>query len=363
MKRMLIVAGVLALEMASAQAQIKGAGSTFAANLYGNWSRVVAKASDLHVDYEPVGSGAGVKAAQERSADFGASDRPLSRAALDQAGLVQFPTAIGGVVLMTNLPDISAERLKLDGDTLAGIYLGRIRQWNDPAIKALNPELALPSTAIVPVFRADNSGTTYALTTYLSKVNATFKNSVGITSTLEPPRGKGGRTSADVAKLVREIPGAIGYADYAFAVDLGLPTVQLKNQWGKFVTAQIESLQLAMRAADWEKLTIDQDPTFEMDLTDAGCPGCWPIATATYVLVPLKGRNGNSFRVLEFFEQALQHGDETAAKEGYVPLPSRAKNAVAVAMRRWYSTLDKAGAGKPLRRTEDHQRSMAVALR
>jgi ABC-type phosphate transport system substrate-binding protein len=128
-----------------------------------------------------------------------------------------------------------------------------------------------------------------------------------------------------------------------------MPTAQVKNQWGKFVSAGRESLQLAMRAANWEKVLIDQDPTFDMDLLDAGCPGCWPIANVTYVVVPLKGRDGNSLRVLQFFEQALQNGDEAATRESYVPLPTRAKNLIVLAMRRWQGSLDKAGAGKPQR--------------
>lgn len=148
---------------------------------------------------------------------------------------------------------------------------------------------------------------------------------------------------------MHEHPGAIGYADFAHAKDLGIPTVQLKNQWGTFVSASSESLQLAMRAADWEKLLIDQDPTFELDLTDAGCPACWPIANATYVLVPIKGSNANSLRVLDFFEQALKQGDELAAKEGYVPLPQRAKNVVWLATRRWQAALERTGAAKPQR--------------
>jgi phosphate transport system substrate-binding protein len=277
----------------------------------------------------------------------------LSRAQLDQAGLAQFPSAIGGVVLMVNIPGVSSETLKLDAPTLAAIFVGSVKKWNDPALRALNPDLALPALPIVPVYRSEGSGTSYVLTTYLSKLSPQFKSTFGVTSNFIVPSGKSGKTSADVAKVVRETAGAIGYFDYAYAVDLGLPTVQMKNQWGKFVSANRESLQVAMRAADWEKMLIDQDPTFELDLTDAGCPACWPIATATYVLVPIKGRNSNSFRVLEFFEQALQHGDESATKEGYVPLPSRAKNIVAVAMRRWQAALEKSGAGKPQRRSQD----------
>ncbi len=343
---------VMALSVGGAQAQLKGAGSTFAASLYGGWSQVVAKGADSRVDYSPVGSSSGVKAVLDRSVDFGASDRPLSRVQLDQAGLVQFPTAVGGVVMFANLPGIASDKLKLDATVLAGIYQGTLKQWNDPALKALNPTLDLPALAVLPVFRGEGSGTSFVLTSYLSKLSPPFKSAIGPTSTLVVPGGKAGKTSADVARLVKETPGAIGYSDYAYAVDIGLPTAQMKNQWGKFVVANRESLQVAMRAADWEKLLIDQEPTFELDLTDAGCPGCWPIASTTYVIVPIKGRNGNSVRVLDFFEQALQQGDESANKEGYVPLPTRAKNIISLAMRRWNTSLDKSGAGRPQRRTE-----------
>ena len=356
-----LVTAVLMLGVANAQAQIKGSGSSFAANLYASWSQSVSGGA-ARLDYEPVGSSAGVRAAQERTADFGGSDRPLSRNALDQAGLVQFPTAIGGAVLRVNLPGIPTEKLRLDGATLAAIYTGRIKQWDAEAITALNPELTLPATAILPVFRSDGSGTSFALTTYLSKVDAHFKSAIGPTSNLNVPSGKGAKSAAEVAKAIQETVGAIGYVDYAYAFDRGLPTVQLKNQWGKFVVATRDSLQLAMRTAEWEKFLIDQDPTFEMDLTDTGCPACWPIATATYVLVPIKGRNTNSTQVLEFFESAIQGGDETAAKEGYVPLPNRAKNVVWLSMRRWYTTLEKAGVGKSQRRSEGEERSGAVVL-
>jgi phosphate transport system substrate-binding protein len=348
-KVLLSLAGALVLAASSAQAQIKGAGSSFAANLYVAWSEQVAKAPDWRIEYEPSGSSAGVKAVQDRATDFGASDRPLSRAALDLAGLAQFPTAIGGVVPIVQLPGVPADKLRLDGATLAAIYLGQVRQWNDAALKALNPDLALPALPIVPMYRDEGSGTSYAFTSYLAKQSGAFRSSYGVTSDFSVPGGRGGRTSADVAQLVSRTAGAIGYVDYAYAAEHRLGMVAMKSSWGTFVPPTRASLQAAMRSISWERLLIDQDPTFDMDLTDVGCPGCWPITSATYVLVPLKGRATASVRVLEFFEQALQQGDETAARRGYVPLPARAKNLVSVAMRRWYATLEKSGAGKPQR--------------
>ena len=344
--------GILALSAQCANAQVKGVGSSFAASLYLSWSKATGKAINSRLEYEPSGSSAGVKAAQEYTSDFGATDRPLSRALLEQSGLAQFPTAIGAVVLVTNVPGISSDKIKLDGETIAGIFLGSVKKWDDPTIKALNPELKLPPLAVVPVFRNQGSGTSFAFTTYLSRVSPQFKSTVGPTSNVSLSNGQGGKTFTEMAKIVRETVGTIGYFDYSYAVDLALPTVQLKNQWGKYVAASVQSLQLAMRSADWEKLMIDQDPTFELDLTDAGCPGCWPIASLTYVLVPLKGKNLNSVRVLEFFEQSLKEGDEIATNEGYVPLPNRVKNLIGLSMNRWFATLDKAGAGKPRQRTE-----------
>jgi phosphate transport system substrate-binding protein len=186
---------------------------------------VASKTSDLRLDYEPIGSSSGVKAVQDRSVDFGASDRPLSRSHLDQAGLAQFPSAVGGVVLMVNIPGVSSETLKLDVPTLASIYLGSIKTWNDSALRALNPEITLPSLPIIPVYRSEGSGTSYVLTTYLAKLSPQFKSTIGVTSTFAPAGGKGGKTSADVSRLVRETAGFTGYFDYAYAIEVGLPTI------------------------------------------------------------------------------------------------------------------------------------------
>jgi phosphate transport system substrate-binding protein len=346
-----VVAATLALCTVGAHADIKGSGSTFAGPLYQTWAQKFGGASGAgRLQYELTGSSAGVKAAEERSVDFGGSDRPLNRSTLDQAGLAQFPTAIGGVVIVTHVPQIDADKLKLSGEVLAGMYTGRIQQWNDPAIKVLNPDLQLPALHIVPVFRADGSGTSFVLTTYLSKQSPQFRSAVGITSNFAVPTGKAATSSAELVTLVRDTPGAIGYVDYTHAHELNIPAVQLKNQWGRFVSASSESLQVAMRAANWEKIVIEQDPTFELDLTDAGCPGCWPITYATYVLVPVKPGHESASRVLHFFNQAISQGDELAVKEGYVPLPNQAKNQVWLAMRRWQAALDKAAAARPNQR-------------
>jgi phosphate transport system substrate-binding protein len=203
------------------------------------------------------------------------------------------------------------------------------------------------------VMRSDSSGTTFAFTQYLSKMDEDFKSTVGATSAMKAPGARPGRSSTEMLKIVQSTPGALAYVDFATAYELQVPAAQMKNAWGKFVSPTPDSLQFAVRAADWEMMLIDQEPTFELDLTNAGCPSCWPITTATYVLVPLRGRNTNSYRVLDFFEAALSDGDESAVKEGYVPLPSKAKNIVLLSMRRWHATLEKSGAGRPVRRSED----------
>lgn len=344
---------------ASADVQVKGTGSTFASNLYASWSQNGAMTRGSRLTYEPTGSGNSVRAVQERAADFGAFDKPLNQASLDQAVLVQFPTAIGGVVLLANVPGVPTSKLKRDGSTLADIFDGRIQSWDAPAIKALYRELNLPAAAITPVYRSEASGTSYVFTTYLSKVNAPFRQSIGATATLSLTSGRGMRTSSEIAEAVHTQVGAIGYVDFSFANELHFPLVQLKNQWGTIVNASPESMQLSMRAADWEKLQIDQDPVFDMDLADAGCPGCWPIASLTDVLVPIKGHIGNSMKVLKFFEQAILHGDEVAEKEGYVPPPSFAKSAVSLAMRRWNLTLERFGAGA----TRRHSANQAISTK
>ncbi len=348
-----LLAVAIALFAVSAQAQIKGAGSTFAANLYENWSLSLVKQGEMSLAYEPVGSGAGIRAAQGGTTDFGASDRPLSRGELEQAGLAQFPTAIGAVVVLTNLKGIGSEQIVLDGATLAAMYSGAIKRWDDEAIKTLNPKLDLPHTAVLPMFRTGGSGTAFIFSTYLTKVSPAFAKAFGGASELKIPGGKGVATSTEMVQAVRGAEGGIGYVDFAHAAELKLPSVQMKNQWGTALSATRESLQLAMRAADWERMVIDQNPTFELDLTNAGCPGCWPMSSLTYVLVPLKGKVANSVRVLEFFERALREGDALATREGYVPLPSRAKGVVSVAMRRWFDALEKAGGGKAKRLSLD----------
>ncbi|XVJ69184.1 MAG: phosphate ABC transporter substrate-binding protein PstS [Rhizobacter sp.] len=336
-----------------AQAQrVKGAGSSFAAALYSDWGDQFAKPLKMEMSYSAIGSSGGVKRIIDRSVDFGASDRPLNRKDLETNSLAQFPTAVGAVVIVTNVPGIPSERIRLSGPVLADIYSGTIKNWNHPAIAALNQELSFPSLAIIPVHRSDGSGSSYVLTSYLSKVSSEFASKVGVTSNLSVVGGRAAPSNREIVVTVQGTTGAIGYTDYSFTSELGISTAQVKNRWGIYVSATAKSMQDAVRMADWELMLIDQDPTFEMDLADAPCPSCWPIASVTYVLVPLKTSNINSSWVIDLFEAALSEGDATAIANGYVPLPSRAKSIVKLSMRRWQSTLERNGAGKSQRRSE-----------
>jgi phosphate transport system substrate-binding protein len=346
-----LVVALTAANSAYAQ-RIKGAGSTFAAALYSDWGDQFAKQLRVEISYSPVGSSNGIKRIFDRSVDFGASDRPLNRKDLEVNGLAQFPSAVGAVVLLANVTGIASEKIRLDGAVLAGIYSGAIKNWNHPAIVALNPDLRLPQLPIVPVFRSDGSGTSYVFTSYLSKVSSEFRSQVGTTANLSVVGGKGAASNREIAVAVRSTPGALGYTDFSFTSEVGIGTVQIKNQWGTYISATTKSLQDAVRMADWEMLLIDQEPTFELDLSDAPCPSCWPITSVTYVLVPLKTGHGNSSAVLDLFEMALSEGDTNAAANGYVPLPSRAKSVVKLSMRRWQATLERNGAGKSQRRSE-----------
>jgi phosphate transport system substrate-binding protein len=313
---------------------LRGSGSTFAADLYAAWSHGI-KGTSAQVDYDAIGSSGGLKQVTAREVDFGASDRPLGRQELDGESLAQFPTAVGAVVVVANVPGVGSDQLKLDGRALADLYLGKIRTWNDPQIAALNPGVRLPAAPVVIVVRGAGSGTSFAFTAYLNKVSGDFAARMKPTSDFNVPDARVARTNRDVAQAVATNQGAVGYLDFSYAAAHRIPTVSLRNRWGSFVQPSEQSVQDAVRLADWEKAMIDQSPTFAMDLTDAPCPTCWPISTLTYVLVPLNPAAGSSANVLSFFEKALDDGDSLAKEAGYVPLPSVAKWRVKLQMRKW----------------------------
>ncbi|HBK04613.1 MAG TPA: phosphate ABC transporter substrate-binding protein PstS [Acetobacteraceae bacterium] len=312
----------------AAQAQsITGAGSTFAAPIYGKWGEAAATAVGIQLNYQAVGSGAGINQINNRTVDFGASDMPVKAEALAEHKLMQFPTVIGGVDVIINLPGIKANELKLTGPLLADIYLGKITKWNDKAIAEVNPGLKLPSTAIATVHRADGSGTTFVFTDYLSMQSAEWKEKVGASTSVSWPNGAGAKGSDGVAATVRQIPGGIGYNESAYAEQNHLTTTMMRNADGKFVAPTMEAFAASAANADWSKVQ-----NFAIDLNDQKGAESWPIESATFVLLPTDPKDEKqSAAVKKFFDWGFTHGNDIAAKLLYIPLPAKVQDAVRTA--------------------------------
>jgi phosphate transport system substrate-binding protein len=322
------LSGLIAACAAQAHAQsITGAGSTFAAPIYGKWGEAGAAATGVKLNYQAIGSGAGINQINNRTVDFGASDMPVAADQLAAHKLMQFPTVIGGVDIIVNLPGIAANQLKLTGPMLADIYLGKITKWNDPAIAKLNPDLKLPSLAIATVHRADGSGTTFVFTDYLGMQSPEWKSSVGSSTSVAWPSGAGGKGSDGVAATVEHIPGGIGYDESAYAAQNKLTTVMLQNKSGAFVAPTMAAFQAAAANADWSKVK-----NFAIDLNDQPGPESWPIVSATFVLLPTDPKDPNqSAAVKKFFEWGFTHGGDIATGLLYVSLPDSVHKAIEAA--------------------------------
>ncbi len=298
-------------------ANISGAGATFPYPIYAKWAAAYKAQTGIGLNYQSIGSGGGIKQIENKTVDFGASDKPLKPQELDAHGLMQFPTVMGGVVPVVNIEGVGAGKLKLDGATLADIYLGKISKWNDPAITKLNPGLKLPSRAITVVHRSDGSGTTFIFTHYLSQVSSTWQSQVGNDASVSWPAGVGGKGNEGVASYASRINGAIGYVEYAYALQNHLAYVLLKNRDGHYVSPSSESFQAAAAGADWAHA-----PGFYLLLTNQPGAESWPIAGATFILFYKKqGKPEIGEQVLKFFDWAYDHGDNMANQLGYVPLP------------------------------------------
>ena len=336
--RALAVAAATTLLAGSALAQdVTGAGATFPAPIYAKWADAYNKATGAKINYQSVGSGAGMRQIRGKTVDFGASDVPQTDAELAKDGLIQFPTVIGGVVPVVNVRGIGPGQLKLSGEVLGDIYLGKIKRWNDPAITALNPGLALPDTAIAPVRRADGSGTTFIFTNYLSKVNAEWKAKVGEAAAVNWPTGAGGKGNEGVAAFVQRLPNSIGYVEYSYARTNKMAHVQLRNAAGNFVNPDDASFKAAAASAEWSK-------SFYQILTQQPGAGSWPITGATFILMHAKqDKPANAAATLKFFEWAYNNGDAMATELEYVPLPASVKDLV---RREWAKIQD--GSGKPI---------------
>ncbi len=297
---------------------ITGAGATFPYPIYSKWAEAYKAKTGSGMNYQSIGSGGGIKQITAKTVDFGASDMPLKAEELDKAGLMQFPTVIGGVVPVINIPEVAQGTLKLDGTTLANIFLGKVTKWNDPAIAALNAGVKLPNQAITVVHRSDGSGTSFIFTNYLSKVSPTWKTEVGEGTAVQWKAGQlGGKGNEGVAVYVQRTKGSIGYVEYAYALQNKMNAVQLKNKDGQFVKADDVAFQAAAANAQWEKAL-----GFYKILTDEAGKASWPISGATFILVHKKQDNpANGAEVLKFFDWAYQNGDDLANKLDYVPLP------------------------------------------
>lgn len=297
---------------------VDGAGSSAAAPLYKKWAEVYAGIGGGTVNYEASGSSAGLKRVKAGQVDFGASDVALSQRDLNQSNLIQFPSAISGVVPVYNLPGLKSGELKLTGELLANIFAGTITEWNDPAIAAVNPGVRLPGKAIVGVVRQDGSGTTYHFTDYLCKVSqawdATFRHDFTIRWHERLVQVKG---SGQVAALVKKTPYALGYVDYNYVIQHKLDAARLQNRAGKFVTASASAFSAALASSAWKK-----SGNFEETLTDQAMPTAWPITMGSFVLLPRVARHTeNSIEVLKFFGWAFLHGDRLVDHVDLVRLP------------------------------------------
>ena len=321
-------------------ADISGAGATFPYPIYAKWADSYKKETGVGLNYQSIGSGGGIKQIMARTVTFGASDMPLKIEDLDKGELIQFPTVMGGIVPVVNLDGINSGDLTIDGPTLAKIFLGEVKTWDDPAIKKLNPNAKLPSQAIAIVHRSDGSGTTFIFTNYLSKVSPDWKDKVGSNTSVEWPGGIGAKGNEGVANNVVQTKGAIGYVETAYAKQNKLTTAKMINKDGKVVSAAPEGIQAATAGADWAHA-----PGFYMILIDSPGAASWPIAGATFILIPKKPDDAAAAQeALKFFDWAYKNGSQMASELDYVPLPA---SLVGLIRKTWAESV-KGPDGKPL---------------
>ena len=314
MKKIILV--ILSLVAFATQAQdVTGAGATFPAPLYAKWASDYYKATGQKVNYQSIGSGAGIKQVEAKTVVFGASDMPLTDDKLKSMDVIQFPTVIGGVVPVINVKGVTPGQMKLTGTLLADIFLGKITKWNDPAIKALNPTLNLPNEDISTVHRADGSGTSFIFTNYLSKVSEEFKNKIGANTTVNWPVGLGGKGNEGVASFVTKVPNTIGYVEYAYVKQNKLTHVQLQNAANNWVQPDEDAFRAAAAGAEWQK-------SFYQILTNQPGKDSWPISGATFILIPIKNEKPELAQsAIKFFLWAFDNGAKAADDLDYVTLP------------------------------------------
>lgn len=340
--KMLLTAGmaVATTAFAAQAADISGAGATFPYPIYAKWADAYKKETGIGMNYQSIGSGGGIKQVKAKTVTFGASDAPLSGADLEKSGLVQFPMVMGGIVPVANLDGVAPGELVIDGPTLAKIFLGEIKRWDDAAIRALNPGAKLPSQAIAVVHRSDGSGTTYNFAYYLAQVSPDWKAKVGVATSVQWPVGIGAKGNEGVANNVANTRGAVGYVEYAYAKQNKLTFLKMVNKAGKTVAPTSEAFQAAAASADWKS-----QPGYGVILANQSGEGSWPMTAATWILIDKQPRDPEAAKAaLKFFAWAYAKGDKMAEELDYVPMPA----AVVQEIEKTWASEIKDSAGKPL---------------
>ena len=314
----IVAAGLVAASTSAFGADITGAGSTFIYPVLSQWADGFKKESGSAVNYQSIGSGAGIKQIEAKTVTFGATDKPLSIDQLEKDGLAQWPMIMGAIVPVVNIEGVKPGDLALDGEALADIYSGKITKWDDPAIKKLNPKLALPSTAIAVVHRSDGSGTTFNFTDYLSKVSADWKSKIGSGTTVEWPAGVGAKGNEGVSGNIGQTKDSIGYVEYAYAKQNKLTFTKLVNKAGKTVEPTMEAFQAAASNADWAHA-----PGYYLILTNQPGEKSWPIVASTFILMHKEPADkANSAEAIKFFKFAFDKGGKMAVDLDYIPMPA-----------------------------------------
>ena len=322
----IVAAGLVAASTSAMAADITGAGATFPFPIYSKWADAYKKETGNGLNYQSIGSGGGIKQIEAKTVTFGATDMPLKVEQLEKDGLVQWPMVMGAIVPVVNLEGVKPGELVFDGDTLANIYLGKITKWDDPAIKKLNPNVKLPTDAITVVRRSDGSGTTFIFSTFLSRVNADWKSSVGAATAIDWPVGIGAKGNEGVAGNVAQTAGAIGYVEYAYAKQNHLSSINMVNRDGKTVSPTVDSFKAAAAGADW---TGAANSGFYIILVDQAGAASWPITATTYILVYKQPVDpAATADALKFFKWTHANGGPAALALDYVPLPPNAIQAI-----------------------------------
>ena len=333
-------AACVALTLPAKAADITGAGATFPYPAYAKWAAAYKEKSGVALNYQSIGSGGGIKQIKSKTVDFGASDMPLEPKDLNDSGLFQWPMIMGGVVPVVNIPSIGAGQILITGPVLADIYLGKVTKWNDPAILKLNPDVKLPDLSIAVVHRSDGSGTSFLFTSYLSEVSDEWNSKVGASTAVEWPVGIGGKGNEGVANFAGQTPGAIGYVEYAYALQNKLAFTKMMSRDGGVVSPDAPAFESAAANADWASA-----PGFKLVLVNQPGKGSWPITGASFILLQKSSDKADQAKeVLKFFDWAYHNGGPAAQDLAYVPIPESVYKLVEDA---WTKNL-KGSDGKPL---------------